>query len=523
MRRIFTCAAVILVAASAMAADWPQWMGPTRDGVVERSPALVDAFGEGGPKVLWTSEEIIGGWAGGWGTVAVSADAAYVYSSHNYNVPKDERVIDIRVLRSLGADRKLPDDLRDKVEAARTGEARKALKDGRKIRTWVNAWVKENAADQRQLLGVIRQRLQAGPDNPSPAQLEKLRGIRDRKFEKAAALDAWFVENDIKDPQKKRVLSRVSKTNRVAKDHLVRLDAATGKTVWRKSYDGQEMAYPASTTPTIVYGRITLLDSLGNIACFSEKDGELLWKTECPKRRGWRRTRSSSVLVTDGVAVVQAEAGAIAVDATTGKELWRKAALGNEGASPFAWKKDGATYLVVNGGNKVNLVALKTGNVLWSVRGGGDGSPVVVDDTIVICLGGKGGIKAFPASLEEPKELWAVPLKDDYTTPVVYEGHVYAVGGAGSGKALCIELKTGKVKWEAPMPKDAEYGAPVFADGKLIFVAGKELYIIRATPEKYDLLAKADLGIEKWTAPTFVDGKVFLRRNKAILCVDLRK
>ena len=70
---------------------------------------------------------------------------------------------------------------------------------------------------------------------------------------------------------------------------------------------------------------------------------------------------------------------------------------------------------------------------------------------------------------------------------------------------------------------DGLLGWPVVADGKLIVVAGKELFLIRATPEKYDLLGKVDLGIEKWTAPTFADGKVFLRTQKTVVCYDLTK
>ena len=35
------------------AADWPQYLGPQRDGVY-RGPALADGWGSGGPKVVWT-------------------------------------------------------------------------------------------------------------------------------------------------------------------------------------------------------------------------------------------------------------------------------------------------------------------------------------------------------------------------------------------------------------------------------------------------------------------------------------
>ncbi len=43
---------VLLVNASSIADDWPQWMGPKRDGVW-REDGILDKFPEGGPKVLW--------------------------------------------------------------------------------------------------------------------------------------------------------------------------------------------------------------------------------------------------------------------------------------------------------------------------------------------------------------------------------------------------------------------------------------------------------------------------------------
>src|SRR5437667_5776271 len=44
--------AVTLLAAVVRADDWPQWLGPKRDGVW-RETGIVDKFPEGGPKVRW--------------------------------------------------------------------------------------------------------------------------------------------------------------------------------------------------------------------------------------------------------------------------------------------------------------------------------------------------------------------------------------------------------------------------------------------------------------------------------------
>ncbi|HJZ93827.1 MAG TPA: PQQ-binding-like beta-propeller repeat protein [Gemmataceae bacterium] len=57
-----TAAILLVAAAAARADDWPQWMGPTRDGQWKET-GILEKFSAGGPKKLW-SVEIGGGYAG---------------------------------------------------------------------------------------------------------------------------------------------------------------------------------------------------------------------------------------------------------------------------------------------------------------------------------------------------------------------------------------------------------------------------------------------------------------------------
>ena len=62
MTRLTSIAWLLCLSSSfATAADWPQWMGPKRDGVW-RETGIVDAFPPAGPKVLWR-RPIGGGYA----------------------------------------------------------------------------------------------------------------------------------------------------------------------------------------------------------------------------------------------------------------------------------------------------------------------------------------------------------------------------------------------------------------------------------------------------------------------------
>lgn len=53
------CLALLLLALPARGEDWPQWMGPNRDGIWTES-GIVEKLPEGGPKVLWRAPVQIG-------------------------------------------------------------------------------------------------------------------------------------------------------------------------------------------------------------------------------------------------------------------------------------------------------------------------------------------------------------------------------------------------------------------------------------------------------------------------------
>ena len=63
-RLLFSCSLIAcgFAATAARADDWPQWLGPQRDGVW-REKGIVDKFPAGGPKILWR-KPVGGGYAG---------------------------------------------------------------------------------------------------------------------------------------------------------------------------------------------------------------------------------------------------------------------------------------------------------------------------------------------------------------------------------------------------------------------------------------------------------------------------
>ena len=62
MKRFSICLVIFFLTSSALADDWPHWMGPTRDNVWHET-GLLDRFPVDGPRVVWRTP-IAGGYAG---------------------------------------------------------------------------------------------------------------------------------------------------------------------------------------------------------------------------------------------------------------------------------------------------------------------------------------------------------------------------------------------------------------------------------------------------------------------------
>ena len=98
MTRIVLTFLWLTAAASAVADDWPQWMGPSRDNVW-REAGLLETFPEGGPKVLWRAP-IAGGYAG----PAVAGGRVFVT---DYVTNDDVKVANFERKTSTGTERVL--------------------------------------------------------------------------------------------------------------------------------------------------------------------------------------------------------------------------------------------------------------------------------------------------------------------------------------------------------------------------------------------------------------------------------
>jgi outer membrane protein assembly factor BamB len=116
-----------------------------------------------------------------------------------------------------------------------------------------------------------------------------------------------------------------------------------------------------------------------------------------------------------------------------------------------------------------------------------------------------------------------------FSTPVaVGQDYLYVVTGtkplALSSQATlhCIEAKTGKELWQKP--KVGKYHAALLRTGNeklLMLEEAGNLVLLDPDPKEYRELARAKICGETWAHPALANGRLYVRDNKEIICLQL--
>lgn len=511
-----------VLAGAAHAADWPQWRGPDRDGVAPQSPALADSWSAEGPPQVWQSEKIPSGQKGNLSCPIVSGGKVFLYVTWEYKAALDTRRLSEANLHKLGwFPETLPDVLKEAVEAARLSEERAGLPRG-EVPEWVNAWVEKQlvSEEQKKLAAVVRDRLERGRNALPFEFLDKLTSIKDRAFTSQAELDDWLTKNGIEGKLRKTLLDRVPTTKDMANDVVLCLDATNGKTLWKAEFPGSATGYNFSSTPCVADNRLYVLASSRYAYCLDAENGRVIWKRHVPGAANV----SSSFLVAEGLAVILS-GSLTALDAESGEVKWTQPKISGSNPSPILMRAGDRLRVVCNAKGGIGCADLLTGEHLWKVPGGGSSTTVISGDLLTVFSTQKPvGLTAYRLRADKAEKAWSIELTDRGSSPVMADGYVHAVGGRGSARIVCVKADSGEVAWEEEI-ESQEISSPILADGKIIGVLDDywSLAMWRATPEGFDLLAKAKMPLAACTSPALADGKLYVRLKNAVACYDLRK
>jgi outer membrane protein assembly factor BamB len=344
------------------------------------------------------------------------------------------------------------------------------------------------------------------------------------------------------------------------KDVLRCFDINTGKEMWRFSYEAKgESGYPGSRNiPAVDKDYVWTVGPFGHIFCISRATHQPVWNKNLFadfQVDSMQFGISQSPLLYKNLIIVAPQskkAGIVAFDKITGDVVWttRKLkgtpcysspTLGNiEGVdqvimlSPYS-KKDSTLT------NEIAAFDAQTGKELWvydRLHSFSIIAPaVVLENNRVLITDCSYNDKFSPVTMmfEVKKDGDKYAINELFLTqkagckmhpPVVHNGYIYLNNNGKPNSMECLSMK-GEVMWTTDSI-NFEMGGLILVGDYIIAQNGKngDLSLLQPSPDGYKELGKASLfhsnKSQAWSPLAYSNGKLVVRDNEKIVCVDLK-
>lgn len=322
---------------------------------------------------------------------------------------------------------------------------------------------------------------------------------------------------------------------------LESLDAGTGKLLWKFTYptdyvDRYGYNGGPRASPTLFDGRAYIFGPMGVLHCLDLQTGKPIWKKDIKSEfnvpDNFFGVGSSPVIEADRLLIAAGGpdgAGLIALDRKTGALLWK---AGNQEASystPYAATLLGKRRVLHFGREGLVCVEAETGTLNWffpfrarvheSVNAAG---PIVSGDLIFISASYRTGA----ALLRMKQDGYEVVYKTQamgthWATSILDDGYLYGFDGRQESNTVlkCIAFKTGKPRWSM---RGFGRGSLLKVDGQYVILGERgTLALAKLTPETATVLHhKKYLRYPCWIAPVLADGRLYIRNETRLLCLD---
>lgn len=336
------------------------------------------------------------------------------------------------------------------------------------------------------------------------------------------------------------------------------IDRTTGRELWQAPLDdgfknGQTKPGPRAA-PLVDGDRVYVQSCLGELRCLAVADGRLLWRVNFTKEfhsevpaekglnKGAQRHGFTAAPWVDGdrlIALVGDThgAGVVCFDKFTGKVLWQSQNDRAANAAPITARIGGSEPKQVLAFTVEGLMGLnlETGDLLWRIplttTHGRHVTTPIIDGNLVMVASKENSLMGVELTPELGTAKWKAAIKwqtqdhlVNFSSPVAVGGYVY---GLGPDKNLfCVETKTGKPMWSEEgftlkPAENAHLAIIVLGENLLILTETGELVLVAADPKEFKELGRAQVCRGNWCNPAYADGKLFLRDDRELICVDL--
>jgi outer membrane protein assembly factor BamB len=315
----------------------------------------------------------------------------------------------------------------------------------------------------------------------------------------------------------------------------------TGKEKWIHGWDAEFRETLGGdgprTTPVWHEGRLYALGATGEFRCLDAASGKRIWSRNILTENGagnltWGMA-ASPLIVEDKVIVLpggKAGKSVCAYHRLTGEPIWRALDDTQAYVSPQLATLAGRRQILVVTANRVVGVTVEDGSLLWEFpwptqNGINITQPIVTgDDRFFISSGydhGAALVELIPnAGKLEARAIWQNKrMKNKFATSVLFEGMIY---GFDEAILACLDPSNGDLKWKGGR---YGYGQVLLASGYLIILSENgEVVLVKATPEGHQEVARFPaLEGKTWNVPAIAEGHLLVRNSSEMACFRLGK
>jgi outer membrane protein assembly factor BamB len=326
------------------------------------------------------------------------------------------------------------------------------------------------------------------------------------------------------------------------------------------TWKGNNWNAGTNATPTVDGDLVYVLGGMGDLLCVEAASGKERWRVNLPRELhgevnpigggledptplGWGYAWAPLVDGQQLICVPGGKDGLLAaLDKQTGKVLWQSKEITDQASysSPLAVEVGGIRQYIQVTNEGIVGVAAKDGKKLWSYRRDpayGDvviATPVFHDNYVFATVGfGQGCdlIKLNPQgdSIQVEKVLSNKTVENRDGGVVLVDGHLY--GYSDNHGWFCLEFKTGAPVWSER--NKLGRGSVTYADGNLYCCAekGGAVVLLDASPKGWNEKGRFKLPRESpqrkqlgglWTHPVVANGRLYIRDQELLFCLDLK-
>jgi hypothetical protein len=322
---------------------------------------------------------------------------------------------------------------------------------------------------------------------------------------------------------------------------VLALNRADGRQIWNaplgRALDQDRGGGPRGT-PTVDGDVIYVLTEDGDLACVRDRDAHVLWRRNMLRDFGGRNPYwliSESPLI-DGQKLIVTPggrgAGIVALDKSSGKEIWRSSELSDPAgyASCIVADVQGVRTVMNLTAEAGVGVRANDGKLMWRYEKAANGTancttPVYADNKVFYTSAYGTGCGLLRLTnqdglIKADEAYFSREMQNHHGGVLLVNGHVY---GSSNAILTCMDFAEGETRWR---DRSVGKGSLTYADGMLYLLGeNNQVALAEATPDGYrehGRFAIEDQGRPSWAHPVVCGGRLYIRNQGTLSCYDVR-